>query len=117
MVSFGGWIQQNLYTAIFMSAAATDTHKWSSQILGHPFLWLAVTLVFVLIGYTWMTGSFDEVTVDPVKKLSPEFVPNNLDEVEAILKQDSMTISNRKDDTRHTPKSMHWFAPYHGFRD
>ena len=68
--------------------------------LGHPLVWLAITLVCVLVGYVWMSSGSNEVSVEPVKKLSPETVSNNLDQVGEILKQDSMAISDNADDQR-----------------
>ncbi len=83
-----------------MSSPLSENPKWSSQFFGHPVFWLGITLIVVSVAYVWMDQTTDQVVYDPVKKLSREAAANKLKQAEAIIKQETMEITNSTDNDR-----------------
>ena len=83
-----------------MSSAENSNLKWSSQLIGHPFVWLAVTGLIVLIAYIWMSQAKQALDVVSVHNLTLEAASIDVEKAEKVIKQDSMAISNARDAER-----------------
>jgi hypothetical protein len=79
------------------------TSKFS---LGHPFVWLGITLVLLVVGYTWLsvyTGKRQNTAPQQVvKKLSPSAASAQAAEIaaSAAQKQPEMPITHQNDQAR-----------------
>ena len=68
--------------------------------MGNPLLWLLVTGLVVAIAWVWMSQNTSQVVSAPVKKLSPDSATANLENIEDIIKQESLAITNESDASR-----------------
>ena len=83
-----------------MSVPDNRNLKWSSQLVGHPFVWLAVTVLVVLIAYAWMSQTKKELDVVSVRKLTPETATVDIQKAEKLIKQETMAITDDMDAVR-----------------
>lgn len=83
-----------------MPETTLDNQKWPTQFLGHPLFWLAITLFGVLVAYIWLTQNTEELPLEAIKKLSPEEISNNIQQIENVVKQESLEITNNTDKAR-----------------
>ncbi len=71
--------------------------------LGHPFVWLGITIGFLIVGYIWLSifagGANASVATATVKKLNPEEAQNIVAD-EVVKKEPEMSITRQDDQDR-----------------
>ena len=99
-------------TEIFTVLAETPkqnlTGLTSKFSLGHPFVWLAITLLLLLVGYVWLSiytdKSTNTVPQQAVKKLSPEAASAQAEEIAASAAQKAAEMAMTREDDENRAK-------------
>ncbi|NKB77038.1 MAG: hypothetical protein GKR96_08300 [Gammaproteobacteria bacterium] len=81
-----------------MAANPFTNFKWSADFVGNPVVWLATTVVVVVLASILIPGPNDSPSTEVVKRIVPTEFESNIKNIDDIVKEENMLIT-REDDT------------------